>query len=76
MSHRLRGEGGGEATKGGSFSHGRSPVVKVLYILAPSIILKAPTKTLSGEADVKLKPLKNLRPVGPSTLTPAGRVLQ
>ena len=29
----------------------------------------APTATLSGIAAVKLKPLKNLRPEGPSTLT-------
>ena len=32
--------------------------------------LEAPTTTLSGIAAVKLKPLKNLRPSGPSTLTP------
>ena len=30
--------------KGGSFSHGRSPVVKVLFILAP----QAPTTTLAA----------------------------
>ena len=30
----------------------------------------APTTTLSGIAAVKLKNLKNLRPSGPSTLTP------
>ena len=34
----------------------------------------APTTTLSGIAAVKLKPLKNLRPIGPSTLKPAGLV--
>ena len=30
----------------------------------------APSTTLSGIAAVKLKPLKNLRPSGPSTLKP------
>ena len=42
----------------------------VLYKLAPSINLEAPSTTLSGIAAVKLKPLKNLRPIGPSTLKP------
>ena len=37
---------------------------------------KPPTTTLSGKAAVKLKPLKNLRPEGPSTFTPEGRVPQ
>ena len=46
----------------------------VLYKLAPSINLEAPSTTLSGVAAVKLKPLKNLRPSGPSTLNPAGLV--
>ena len=41
----------------------------VLYKLAPSINSEAPSTTLSGIAAVKLKPLKNLRPSGPSTLT-------
>ena len=68
------------ATKGGCISlarravvwffHGRSPVVKVLYKLAPLYFQKAPTTTLSGIAAVKLKPLKNPRPSGPSTLKP------
>jgi len=48
----------------------RRAVVKVLYKLAPSINLEAPSTTLSGIAAVKLKPLKNLRPSGPSTLKP------
>jgi len=48
----------------------RRAVVKVLYKLAPSINLEAPYTTLSGIAAVKLKPLKNLRPSGPSTLKP------
>ena len=42
----------------------------VLYKLASSINLEAPSTTLSGIAAVKFKPLKNLRPSGPSTLTP------
>ena len=69
----------------------------VLYKLAPSINLEAPTTTLApkgetthydlcvalllqimfavhAKAAVKLKPLKNLRPIGPSTLKPAGLV--
>ena len=48
-----------------SFSHGRSPVVKVSYILAPSIILKAPTTTLSGEAAVKPENPRGESPVKP-----------
>ena len=36
------------------FPTGESPVVKVLYKLAPSINLKAPSTTLSGIAAVKL----------------------
>ena len=54
----------------GLFSNARRAVVKVLYKLAPFINLEAPSTTLSGIAAVKLKPLKNLRPSGPSTLTP------
>ena len=58
------------ATKGGMHFLARRAVVKVLYKLAPSINLEAPSTTLSGIAAVKLKPLKNLRPEGPSTLKP------
>ncbi len=47
------------------FSHGRSPVVKVLSKLAPSIILKAPTTTLSGEAAVKPENPRGESPVKP-----------
>ena len=68
--------------KGGSFSIGRSPVVKVLYKLAPCFIQtgafnyfkRRPPKPSAA------KPLSNLRTLGanaPSifrTLTPAGRV--
>jgi len=56
--------------KGGCISNARRAVVKVLYKLAPLYFQKAPTTTLSGIAAVKLKPLKNLRPSGPSTLKP------
>ena len=75
---RLREKGGGASHQRGCafpspegrlygflFSHGRSPVVKVLSKLAPSIILKAPTTTLSGEAAVKPENPRGESPVKP-----------
>ena len=50
------------AAKGGIYT-GDSPVVKVLYKLAPSINLEAPSTTLSGIAAVKLKNPRGHSPV-------------
>ena len=50
------------ATKGG-ISLVRRAVVKVLYKLAPSINLEAPSTTLSGIAAVKLKNPRGDSPV-------------
>ena len=46
-----------------------SAVVKVFHKRAPSIIYRRPPQP-SRQRRVKLKPLKNLRPEGPSTLKP------
>ena len=51
------------ATKGGCISNARRAVVKVLYKLAPSINLEAPSTTLSGIAAVKLKNPRGHSPV-------------
>ncbi len=70
----LRGEGGGASHQRGNafptpagrlygFPTGESPVVKVLYKLAPSINLEAPSTTLSGIAAVKLKNPRGDSPV-------------
>ena len=45
------------------FPTGESPVVKVLYKLAPSINSEAPSTTLSGIAAVKLKNPRGHSPV-------------
>ena len=45
------------------FLTGESPIVKVLYKLAPSINLEAPSTTLSGIAAVKLKNPRGDSPV-------------
>ena len=55
------------------FSPGESPVVRFYHKRAPSINLEAPSTTLTATGRVKLKPLKNLRPSGPSTLKPQRR---
>ena len=52
-----------EAGKGGCISDARRAVVKVLYKLAPSINLEAPSRTLSGIAAVKLKNPRGHSPV-------------
>ena len=71
MSHRLRGEGGGASHQRGRFSppvkavclfsHGQSPVVKVLFILAA----QPPTTTLMATGHVKLKHPRGESPVKP-----------
>ena len=50
-------------TKGGMHFLARRAVVKVLYKLAPSINLEAPSTTLSGIAAVKLKNPRGHSPV-------------
>jgi hypothetical protein len=46
-----------------------------LFLVLYKPAAQPPTTTLSGKAAVKLKNHKNLRPEGPSTLTPEGRVI-
>ena len=53
LSHRLRGEGGGEATKGGALFPRPPGRLYGFYKLAA----KPPTTTLTAEGRVKLKPL-------------------
>ena len=52
-----------ERSEVGLFSDARRAVVKVLYKLAPSINLEAPSTTLSGIAAVKLKNPRGDSPV-------------
>ena len=59
----LRGKMVAPATKGGMHFLARRAVVKVLYKLAPSINLEAPSTTLSGIAAVKLKNPRGHSPV-------------
>ena len=67
-------EGGGAShQRGNAFLTPARAVVKVLYKLAPSINYRRQPQP-SRQRRVKLKPLKNLRPSGPSTLKPAGLV--
>ena len=60
----LRGEGGAVKHQRGRMHFlARKAVVKVLYKLAPSINLEAPSTTLSGIAAVKLKNPRGHSPV-------------